>query len=347
MTEFKRPSGGPLIAVAVASFDMVTGIKVCYKCVAEGYDESENLMKAFKITLANVHRQTDQAFRDPMASTVEIPTINRFLVNEVFVISQKSRNVHYSVGLILIAENLPRNIAFINVLKQWNQVLVKFVKGELEKNLPVPNLGPIIEMAAEEMSVASRCSISELPPFELPSIDSRLLSRILTSHIGTKMATVIEAGKDPTEALKIAKFLSSFLLPHQRYLSTLDILPRPCPHLYLQIIEKLNPSDGLSIAEWMMFGRTVTWIRVAHGIALSRSPGQDENQAQIREKWIQELIKLGGHTDDKPRRPMDVTLSTVLRPRFLRVPGPWLPCTSLKMYPQRRVRPFVNNSSDG
>jgi hypothetical protein len=206
--------------------------------------------------------------------------MNRFVVSCVFAINVKGRGIHYSVALIFDAEKTPQNSVFEDVLGYWARLLAKAVELTLKENQPLANLKLIVQSAAEAISVAARCSVSDLPDLTFPWVDSVPLGKILTAHVECQMTTVIEVGKDLDEATRIAKLLSHFILPLQRQLSSLEVLPKPSPHLYLQIVEKQTEDP----AELMQaFDRPVAWVR------MSQKPARILKSADIeiqRKAWM-------------------------------------------------------------
>jgi hypothetical protein len=88
-----------------------------------------------------------------------------------------------------------------------------------------------------------------------------LYARLLTAHFETQMTIVIEAASGaPEHAQEIACFLAHFSLPHQRRFSSLELLRRPSPHLYIQCIE--TQGQGLPHELMLMFDRPVTWVQL-------------------------------------------------------------------------------------
>jgi hypothetical protein len=88
--------------------------------------------------------------------------------------------------------------------------------------------------------------------------------------------------------LQIANFLAHFLLPFQREFSTLEVLPNPCPHLFLQRVE-----HGKKVSDEMVkFARPVTWIKCGSKsrIRVFKSPGTFEEQTLCHEKYVGKMI---------------------------------------------------------
>jgi hypothetical protein len=114
------------------------------------------------------------------------------------------------------------------------------------------------------------------------------------------MTTVIEvsaAKSSEVLAVKIGSFLAQFLLPFQRQLSTLAVLPRPSRHLYLQLIEKqARDRDEMILA----FGKAVTWVvlndRDDAPVTIWRCGGQPDDQ-RLHDEYIEASL-IGKLTGD-------------------------------------------------
>jgi hypothetical protein len=315
-----------LIAGAVASFDMVSGIHVCYRWLINDPVDRRNLEDVFKITLSNVHRQREQAYSECAISTIEIQSLSWFLVNSIFVIPRKPRSIYYSVGLVFDTRKTPETPHFAEILIYWCRLLALSAKRLLLSNLPLHPLASIIETAASELCVVAQNSIPRRPHFDVAPSDQRQYFLFLTAHFQTQMTTVVECGASRAseeDALRIGSFLAQFLLPFQCELSTLSILPKPSRHLFLQIVEKQKID---SLDHMLTFGRPVTWIQLSdrrdEPAKVIKPVGSPEEQRILYNQYLEITIidKLAGD-ESVP------TKLTELRQRFrvdaVVTPAPW------------------------
>ena len=260
--------GKLLLAAGVACFDMVSGIKVCNKWSSSIPDS--DIEDLFKIVLANVHRQSDDVyvnFQRPKeggysklrASMIEVTSDNWLMVHCVFISSfeKKPKPVHYSVGLIFDLEKTPRSPHFRKAIEQWCCVLARAVGALTSQGKDIAKASVILENLTSVINVAWKHSISALPPLEKDPTERPNYNRLLSSHLTTQMTTVIEVlDGDPS---RYSHFLAHFLLPYQREMSTLEILDKPCPHLFLQCVKNQEKEDRSKIMA--SFYRSVTWVK--------------------------------------------------------------------------------------
>jgi hypothetical protein len=316
-------AGDLLIAAAVASFDMISGIKVIHRWLPRDDDISGNLVDVFKITLSNVHRQSEQAYAEAAVSTVEIQSLAWFVVNSIFILARKPRSIYYSVGLVFDTRAIPETPHFAEILIYWCRVLSRASKHCLIANVQLNSLSPLIENIIGELAIVAQNSIPRAPAFEIIPADNRLNFLLLTAHFQSQMTTVIEAGAtkgSPALALKIGCFLAQFLLPFQRQLSSLALLPRPSRHLYLQLVEKqVRDRDEMILA----FGKPVTWVMLTDRddspVIIWRCSGQEDQKLQ--DDYIEASVigKLTG--DDTSARIEELKRRTRKDPVVS--PAPW------------------------
>lgn len=250
----------PIVAMAIASFNILCGIKVCYQWRFTEGDLTMDLDDLFKIALSNVHRQNDSVFQDCYTSIIDVKFSKWTVVNAIFIFSNKNqRNMHFSISMILNSDKISSDPHFTNFLLSWSYTLASSLKIVLNKKEPYSKLRQMIDKCAESITLASKAHIPQLSTFNLEPIDSQFLSNILTSHLQTQMTTVVEC---PTEdvALKYAKFLAHFTLPAQRAMSTLEFNPQPIPGLFLQICQR----QTIPVEESLLrFDGPCTWVKVA------------------------------------------------------------------------------------
>jgi hypothetical protein len=250
-----------LLAAGIASFDMVSGIRVIQSWQFSERIDSFTLTDLFKIMLNNVHRQKEQAYQDLSVSTAEIQSLSCLLVSGIFVSRTKHQSVYFCVGILFDTDAIPRYPEFTDVLVDWTRLLARVTKLRLGQNLPLPPIKDVIDVIAEDISIVARAGVRPSETVEIAPVDFYLYSLLLTAHFQTQMTIVIEAAAGrPEHAQQLARFLSNFALPYQLRLSMIDVLPSPSPHLYVQCVEQ---QSNLFYADLMLrFGRPVTWVKL-------------------------------------------------------------------------------------
>jgi hypothetical protein len=328
MTEFdaNRQRENLLLAVGIASFDMLSGIKVCSRWLLASDIDGPRLEDVFKITLSNVHRQPEDAYAQHPISTVEIQSFKWFITNSIFIVTKKPRSIYYSVGLVFDTRTTPETPHFTEILIYWCKILSTCARSLLNANSSLDGLKYVIDSAADEISIAARNSISIIPPIDLHQCDSRFYNLLLTSHLQTQMTTVIEIAKSAIsreEAVRIARFLAHFELPFQRQLSTLSILPKPSPHLYVQVVERQS-SDYVELM--LSFGRPVTWVRLSdrtdQSSQILRSMAQITEQRVCHESYIKAVFVDKLKADAAPGSDIP-DIKGKLRVEEVTTPAPW------------------------
>ena len=252
----------PIVAIAIASFNIVCGIKVCYQWKFTQDEFPMSLDDLFKISLSNVHRQNEQIFQDCSTSIIDVKFAKWTVINAIFIFNVKNqRSMHYSISIILNSDRISSNPHHTNFFLSWANTLASALKIVLTKKEPYQKLRSIIDKCSESITKVSLAHISQLPPINPEPIDAPFLATLLTSHLQTQMTTVIEC---PTEdiALKYAHFLAHFTLPAQRELSSLKFNPQPIPGLFLQICQR----QSVSLEESLLnFNGPCTWVKIADG----------------------------------------------------------------------------------
>ena len=292
--------GKLLLAAGVAYFDMVSGIKVCYKRKMSSAIADSDIEDLFKIVLANVHRQSDDVyvnFQRPSegeysklrASVIEVTSDNWLMVHCVFIssVEKKPKPVHYSVGLIFDLEKTPGSPHFRKTIELWCCVLARAIGALTSQGKDIAKASVILDDIASVVNVASTHSISVLPELERDPSEKHNYNRLLSSHLTTQMTTVIEVLDG--DHRKYSHFLAHFLLPYQREMSTLDILDKPCPHLFLQCVKNQEKEDRSKIMA--SFCRWVTWVKCSSkGIDISQFYLPQENPRRYFDDYIEQTI---------------------------------------------------------
>lgn len=270
----------PLEAVAIASFDILSGIRICQSWVFSNEELPASLYDIFKVALGNVHRQNEQAYEKPVTSLIELQSYNWLFVTATFFINKKPRSVYITVGMTLNMEKIPNNPHYNDVLINWIIDLATATKRLILNNYPYTRLRHLIEKATLEIMELSKITFPESPTFVPSPSDSAFYSIILSSHLQTQMHTIIES-KSSEEARKIASFLYHLSLPYQQQFSTLDQLDHPLPGLFIQCVKTQN----IPIEEVLMnFSYPCTWVRLPER-KVYRTPDIDE-QKYVRNEYF-------------------------------------------------------------
>lgn len=262
----------PLLAIAIASFDIRSGVKLVHEWFPNHSKLPIQLIEILKLTLSNVHRQEDNAFSQFFTTATDIPSTNLFVVSSFFMIPQKKDKVYYNVSLI-VNRNIIDTKKYISNLEESCREIAIFAKTTINANSPVSKLNNLIQHANEVFEVLSRAGIKELPEITIHPKETSFLSLILSAHLHSQMNTIIESN-NPEEAYKLAVFLAHFTLPQILETSSLEYLPAPIQGLSLQIIAK-QPSSPEDIL--LTFKNPTTLIRLPEGQVI-QSPFRDNQE---------------------------------------------------------------------
>jgi hypothetical protein len=278
------------LAAGIASFDIVSGIRVIHRWIFSANVDISNLTGLFKIVLGNVHRQGEQYYSESSTSTVEMPTLNWFLVSSIFMLPNPKRQpIYYSVALVFNLLTLPTAPEFVDIIISWVRILTIVAKGLLGNSRPPKALQQIIDLISTDIAMISRASLSPPPEFDLFPSDAILYARLLTAHFQTQMTTVIESSSaKPEHAQHLARFLAHFSLPHQRRFSSLELLPHASPHLYIQCIESQGQAEPHE--SMLMFDRPVTWVQMPDRrdghVRISKSDAAPDQLRALHEVFV-------------------------------------------------------------
>lgn len=303
-------SGELLLAAGIACFDMVSGIKLTRKLKTSERVPSSTLEDLFKTVLANVHRQSDDVYPNFQnsdglsklrASTIESSSDNWFMVYSVFLSigEKRTRPIHHSVGLVFDLEKIPSSPHFRAILERACCTLARAVGTLTLQGTDLSEASKILTFLLSEITEASKHRLTVLPPVEMDAAVRFNYNRLLFSHLTTQMTTVIEVIDG--DYMKYASFLSHFLLPYQREMSTLEILEKPCPHLFLQCVREQKKKNWERIVA--SFGRWLTWVTCkSSGLEIVRYYLPRENPSVYQDDYIgQTLIKELIGVDVTPR----------------------------------------------
>jgi hypothetical protein len=316
-----------LLAAGVASFDMLSGIRVIQRWSFSDSVDPSNFIDLFKIVLSNVHRQNEQFYSDFSFSTVEIPTLNWFLVSSIFVLTNAKRQpVYYAVGLVFNLSGMPSAPEFTDIAISWSRILTIVAKGLLTNNLALTSLKNVVELIGEDIAVVAGASIECLPTFEISPSDEILYARLLTAHFQTQMTIVIEASSNkPEHAQQIARFLAHFATPQQRRFSSLELLRRASPHLFIQCIE--SQGQGPPHDLMLMFDRPVTWVQLPDRrdvhVKIYRAEVTTDELRAFHEEFINTKFVQKEIADEGGLNKRLGELRESLRVQDLTIPAPW------------------------
>jgi len=321
-----RDSKSLLLCAGVASFDMVSGIRVIHQTHKSDRIDHATLCDVFKIVLGNVHRQSEQAYQDASISTVELQSLNCLLVSSIFVLQKKRQSVYYSVGLLFDTQMMPQYPEFIDVLVSWSKLIAKVAKLRLAKNFALKELDEVIELIDEDTKLVSHSGISLSTKISISESDFYLYALLLTAHFHTQMTIVIESANSQAEhAQQIARFLAHFSLPYQRQMSSLDLLSHPSPHLYIQCVEQQSESV---YADWMLsFDRPVTWVKLPERrdgqVKISQSKEPLDVQRVCHENFVAARFVFKSETEDGEMNRKFGEIREKFAVVDLAIPAPW------------------------
>lgn len=280
MSEFdyiEENNTSPIISIAIGSFDLLSGTRLCNVWVFSKKEENftENLENSLKSTLSTVHRQMDPnnvyLFANIPTSTVDIQCLGWYITNAIFTHASSvnainpaaKRDTFYSVIFIFKSFLIRNDYHLRRSLLSLTRKFAESAKTCLANNQPLSSLK---EYADDCRRLATSLIESGIPTsfyvqnkeFGLPCTDLYFYSSLLTSHIQTKMTTVIET-TSLSEAFKIVSFLINFMFPFQIGQSSIQHALTPVPGLFLQIVEKQKRNILDIVSE---FNGPVTWLKL-------------------------------------------------------------------------------------
>ena len=293
----------PLISVVIASFDLLSGIKICHRWIFEKIEESnrveylQNLDDVLKVTLNNVHRQSENNFENGcVTSTAEFPCFEWFLTNVVFLYKNSTfakRGIFISVGFIFHSKFIGNNLYLNNSLMYYTKIFANFFKQMVIKNENFnifPSLKGFLQRIANECSrlininlrLQNNGLMSNITSFSPSPENLNFFAILLTSHMQTQMTTVIESSSYE-DAKEIAMFLIHFMLPFQRDMSSLQHNSSPVNNLFLQCVDRQKCSpENLMIS----FERPVTWLRLPEKQIFRTSNLEMRHSASVSSEFL-------------------------------------------------------------
>jgi len=263
----------PVLAVAVASFDLLNGIKVIHKWIPNSNELGLSLDDLFRMTLSNVHRQKEEVFSNIVTSTMDIQSFGLFMISSLFSITKRPHSVYYSVSIILHSTDRVRNTS--EIYNEKSRYLALAAKSIVSANEPIKKLSPLVDQLFTDSTIINNSSIKNIPDIYMHPSESNFLCLVLSSHLQTQMNSIIEAPNEDM-AREIFNFLVSFTLPFQRSLSSGSINSKPVPGLALQVIEKQSyPPEELGL----LFRSPFSLIRLPEKTILQTPASNDQENA--------------------------------------------------------------------
>lgn len=266
-------SNSPIISITIGSFDLLSGIRLCYGwSFTKNVDNYvENLETALKISLSSVHRQNVQHFEGIPTTTIDIKSLEWYVTSGLFyrtILSNPTNpsskkacfySVNFTFNSLLLRNDFHLKNSLLNLTKRFAEI----VKNCLTNNQPLSSLKDQVEKVRHTSTSLIESGIPtsfylQSNEFKLSHDDLFFYSTLLTSHLQTKMNTIIEASSY-SEALKIVSFLINFMFPFQIGQSSIQHLLEPVPGLSLQIVVKQKKNLLEIINE---FNGPVTWLKL-------------------------------------------------------------------------------------
>ena len=265
----------PLIAAGIASFDLVSGIKVAGQWLPNQGNLKIPLVDILKITISNVHRQREEALFQFFTSTSDLQSVGLFVVSSYFMIQKKKdKNVYYNVSLVF-DRNAIDATRFSSFLEEECREIAYTAKSTISSNAPLTQLDLLIQRTNEVCQILARSGVSKLPNLIVHPSDAAFFGLILTAHLSTQMNTVIETN-NPDEAEKYANFLAHFTLPNVLEHACLDYLPAPVPGLSIQMVSKQpDTTEDFLLA----FRTPTTLIRMPEKLVISTPSADTQERA--------------------------------------------------------------------
>ncbi|KAH0791797.1 hypothetical protein GPJ56_004291 [Histomonas meleagridis] len=245
------------IGVAIASFDMRSGIKILEQWNLQHVDDfTENLNFSFRMVLGNVHRQGEEWLLNFLQQNIVIHQLDWFISNSTFII-KRPKDVYYAIQIILKQNEEFQSVPVTNILHSFLQYLTIAAKNLINKNDSLSKLKPLIDKKVDEFKIILKSGFTNLPNFNIIPVENVFFSTCLTSHLQTHMNTIIET-TSIQECENLLNFLSHFTLPYQKRFSSLSLSPTPTPGLFLQCVQRQTiPIEDILIE----FPTPCTWIR--------------------------------------------------------------------------------------
>lgn len=249
--------GHPIISIAMASYDLLTGIKIPTSWDFLSLDESQpDLQTLFRALMINLPRHSELTSSD-MQITDRVDfggkNITSFCCSFAMTTTKTS---YYSVSLFATTNRIPKS-PYLNelVFRAMSDLAVRIRYSIAEGESLMLTMTPFVRHTGEYFvsMVGAGIPISPVPKSRNLMFECESLS----SHFSTQMTTIIETD-DGNEWTYIFDFLSNFLLPEQRKLSSRHVRKEPVVGLFLQCVA---PQKAIPLEHLMEFDRPWTWIR--------------------------------------------------------------------------------------
>ncbi|OHT08458.1 hypothetical protein TRFO_23064 [Tritrichomonas foetus] len=270
-TQIRLDTDHPFYSASVASYDMKSGIHIVYSWDFETEKTIINECEFFKVPLLNVHhRQKEQLMKQYPTTIVNNESLNTSMISVLFRHQLLKNIIFYSFAFFIRYDKLSRindNCNVNDLLTSRAIELTSRIQFYIVNDLPLLSLTPKIQKVTDEVAgIINSGLLSTYPNTSIfnnaysNSSDIQFLSIALTAHLESQMTTVIEIDeKKNCDNSPLFAFLSLFLLPSQKQLSSSKIRSNPIPGLFLQCV---SPRSLLPIEILLKFNRPWTWIRV-------------------------------------------------------------------------------------
>ncbi|OHT10403.1 hypothetical protein TRFO_20373 [Tritrichomonas foetus] len=303
----------PFVAVAIASFDIVSGVKVGHRWLFSEDPLKVKLEDVFKMALCNVHRQNEKYFTECSISTTEMPQFDWYMINSIFYLTRKPRSAYFTIGVIMKASKIKNNPYFHDLLNTYMKIISDILRQSLIDKKSYSFLTPSIKAFTSNITQIVTCDIKNIPEYDYSEIDTSFLSLLLTSHLQTQMTTVIEC-QTQHEAKIIASFLAHFLMPTQREMSSLELHQKPIPGLFLQCVERQKTARNELMIK---FQKPVTWVKLSDH-TIEQTDIETQNLFEISQISSQYFFYSQTNTKSKVNQ-----LFQKYKPVQVKTPAPW------------------------
>ena len=174
-----------ILCIALASFDLVSGVKVTADWIftADGTIPVP-LEDLFKMSLANVHRQSEDLLNQSSSYTsyAEICSLDLFVLTNIFVIPRKPYNVYYGLSMVIDSKSIGGSSYLTSSLSSRCAYLAVVSKYYIQKGIDNPNIASPVQMIGQQSGNHSNPSLDVIQPQKKPaSLDSILIEPHTTS----------------------------------------------------------------------------------------------------------------------------------------------------------------------
>ena len=234
-----------IIAVAMGTFDLMSGVKPFQKWQFVDGDFTLQLESLFRMILSTVHRQKGNVFDGSLITTLEIASSNWFVINTVFhittpeIANSKPRETYYSISIIFDSTKFDKSQQVIACATYWIKQLVNAAKFLIVKNEKFQKMAPLVRKCVEEILTLQHIGIKQLSSYFMDPQEIQFYALLLTAHLKAGMNTIFEVTQ-LSDCEKYFNFLAHFTIPEFLKYSSNEVRKQPNMFLHLQIVEKQN-----------------------------------------------------------------------------------------------------------